>query len=237
MTTMDRPIQRVQRRRHQRHLVKPQRLTDLEPKQQAKVLFYAGLRVIAAWAVLAAVYLLPSEQSFGNAPIWLRMIVAASMFITVFVLFVRGIYHSRFPEIRALEAVSVIVPYYLQLFAILYIAVSERDPGAFNVVGNLTRVDSFYFTTSVFTTVGFGDIAAVSAGARALVTMQMLLNLVMIGVALRLIFDAARRGLSRKGKKGLAAAMGINDNGEADDESDDEPMPGDGWSPAPGPHL
>jgi hypothetical protein len=41
----------------------------------------------------------------------------------------------------------------------------------------LTRTDALYFTVTVFSTVGFGDITAASQSARLVVTAQMLLDL------------------------------------------------------------
>jgi hypothetical protein len=49
-----------------------------------------------------------------------------------------------------------------------------------------------YFTVTVFTTVGFGDITATSQLARALVTVQMLLDLIVIGLVIRVFFGAVQ---------------------------------------------
>jgi hypothetical protein len=48
-------------------------------------------------------------------------------------------------------------------------------------------VDGLYFTVTVLSTVGFGDIHAVSSTARLLVTPQMLFGLIYIGTAVRLL--------------------------------------------------
>jgi hypothetical protein len=62
----------------------------------------------------------------------------------------------------------------------------------------VTRVGALYFTVAVFTTVGFGDIVARSDPARALVTVQMLLDLVILGGLVRAIIGASRIGLERR---------------------------------------
>ena len=57
----------------------------------------------------------------------------------------------------------------------------------------LTRTDTLYFTVTVFATVGFGDISPASQAARLVVTAQMILNLIVLGLGVRLIVGAAQR--------------------------------------------
>ncbi len=57
----------------------------------------------------------------------------------------------------------------------------------------LARTDALYFSVTVFTTVGFGDIAADSEVGRMVLTSQMLLNLRLIGVVGRLVLHEVRR--------------------------------------------
>ena len=54
-------------------------------------------------------------------------------------------------------------------------------------------VDSFYFAVVTATTVGFGDISAKSEPARIAVMAQMVTNVVVLGVAARVLVHAARR--------------------------------------------
>lgn len=62
----------------------------------------------------------------------------------------------------------------------------------------LDRDTALYFTVTVFATVGFGDIVAASNPMKLLVTVQMLLNLVVFGLVIRVITSAAQRGMARK---------------------------------------
>ena len=55
-----------------------------------------------------------------------------------------------------------------------------------------------YFTITVFATVGFGDIVAQTHTTMLLVSVQMLLNLVVLGVVVRLLLIAGQRGVKRK---------------------------------------
>ena len=56
----------------------------------------------------------------------------------------------------------------------------------------LNRTAALYFAVTLFSTVGLGDIAPVSQAARAVVTIQMVADLIVIAVVVRLIFGAAR---------------------------------------------
>ena len=55
-----------------------------------------------------------------------------------------------------------------------------------------------YFTVTVFSTVGFGDITAKTDLARTLVTVQMLVNLVVIGLVAKVIFGAVDTGVKKR---------------------------------------
>jgi len=62
----------------------------------------------------------------------------------------------------------------------------------------LTRTDAMYFSSTVFTTVGFGDITAKSEAARLVVTVQMWLNLVFLGLVVRLVVNAVKFNQQRR---------------------------------------
>lgn len=63
----------------------------------------------------------------------------------------------------------------------------------------MTRTDALYFTVTVFTTVGFGDITATSQLTRRLVTIQMILDLLIVGLGIRVLLSAVERGRQRQG--------------------------------------
>ena len=68
---------------------------------------------------------------------------------------------------------------------------ARTDPASFNT-HPLTRTDGLYFTVTVFSTVGFGDITAASQGARLVVTAQMLLDLLALGLVVRAFVGAVQ---------------------------------------------
>lgn len=108
---------------------------------------------------------------------------------------VRAIARSPYPTLRAVETLAVVIPVFLVLFAATYTLIAQAHPAAFTQP--ISRTDALYFTVTVFATVGFGDISAASTAARAVVTLQMVADLLLFGVVLRAILDAVRRGHGR----------------------------------------
>ena len=97
---------------------------------------------------------------------------------------------------QAVEALAVAVPLFLLLFATAYSLMSSASPGSFTEP--MDRTDAIYFTVTVFSTVGFGDIAPVSGSARVVVTLQMVGDLLVLGVLLHAIIGAAKLGRARR---------------------------------------
>jgi voltage-gated potassium channel len=62
----------------------------------------------------------------------------------------------------------------------------------------MTHTNALYFTVTVFATVGFGDITAKTEAARLLVTGQMIIDLIILGVGVRVIVGAITRGRQRR---------------------------------------
>ncbi|HEU5160222.1 MAG TPA: potassium channel family protein [Streptosporangiaceae bacterium] len=116
----------------------------------------------------------------------------------------RAIERSSHPRLRAIEALAVVVPLFLLLFATTYVVMGNSQDDAFSEP--LTRTDALYFTMEVFSTVGFGDITPRSQAARVLTIVQMLGDLLIIGLAARVLVDAVRRGLRRRGGGGMAGS-------------------------------
>ena len=64
------------------------------------------------------------------------------------------------------------------------------------------RDDSLYFTVTVFSTVGFGDITATSQATRVLAILHMLADLVLVGLIVRVLLRAVQVGQRRQGHPG-----------------------------------
>jgi voltage-gated potassium channel len=151
------------------------------------------LRSSAITAVLVAAYYLCPLDRLTDVPLGISLAVGLLALVAVAAYQVRSIIRSSYPALRAVEALSVTAPLFLLLFAAGYFLMAEADGSNFNV-HTLTRTDSLYFTVTVFATVGFGDISAQAETARLVVTVQMLLDLVILGLGIQVILGAVKRG-------------------------------------------
>jgi voltage-gated potassium channel len=152
-------------------------------------------RVVLTVSLLCATYFLIPTRRPGFGVWWL--VLQLCVFVVIVGAQVPAIIRSRYPVLRAIEALAVLVPVYLLIFARIYVANSQNDPAGFS--SPLDHVTALYFTVTVFATVGFGDVVALTDSMKLLVTVQMLLNLMVLGLGIRLLTSAARRGIARRG--------------------------------------
>ena len=161
-----------------------------QSRPSARLIALSAGRALAGTGILLALYyLLPLHSEAMWAAITTLAIGLAAL-IGLVVFQVRSILTSQFPGIRAVEALASCIPLFLLLFASTYF-VLERLSAA-NFSEPLTRSDSLYFTVTVFSTVGFGDITPKTELARLLVTGQMILDVIILGIAIKVILGAAR---------------------------------------------
>jgi len=164
------------------------------------------LRAAGSSAVLVTIYyLLPLDHSVQ----WLAVMmltIGLAVLIGLVAYQVRAISGSRYPGLRALEALAVTVPLFLLLFASTYMVMAALAARSFSQP--LNHTDALYFTVTVFATVGFGDITATAAVARLVVTGQMIIDLVILGLGARVILGAVSRGRQRRPAEPGAAPPG-----------------------------
>lgn len=168
-------------------------LADLTGKERRRALAKGlGIAILTTIVLIAAYFLLPLDD-FDTLPRWVVPVFAPVLLVGVTVWQIQAIPRARMPGIRAIQALAIIAPLYILLFAAGYFVMSQADPSNFSVDG-LTRVDTLYFTVTIFSTVGFGDITAASQLTRIVVTVQMILNLVILGAGVRLLTGAVKKG-------------------------------------------
>lgn len=176
------------------------RLADLDPGARRRALVRSGAIIVGALALLlAALYLLPFNHfSSGGSIVRLGAVIA--LVAAVFILQVRRISRAELPELRAIEALGIVIGVFLVGFSIVYLSMSRNNVHTFTQPLDPTR--ALYFTISVFSTVGFGDITPRTDPARLVVAAQMLLDLAIIGIVVRMIFTAARSRMAPAGNSG-----------------------------------
>jgi hypothetical protein len=150
------------------------------------------LRAVATSALLVVLYyVLPLDrESAGHLASVL--IVGLVVFVALAYWEIRAIVRSTFPGIRGVQALATLVPFFLLLFASTYFMLSSQAPETFSEP--LTRSDALYFTITTFATVGFGDVVPRSEAVRLLVSGQVLLDLVILGLGIRVIIGAVKKG-------------------------------------------
>ncbi|MEU8799102.1 potassium channel family protein [Spirillospora sp. NPDC048819] len=108
----------------------------------------------------------------------------------------RAIVRSTSPRLRTAEALATSIPLFLLAFAASYCLMGNGTPSGFSE--RLTHIDALYFAMTVFSSVGFGDIVPRSQAARALTTVQMIGDLVILGLVVKVLLEAMRRGVERR---------------------------------------
>lgn len=172
--------------------------TKLDHAGKLRIVLTSILRLALILAGSFALYFLIPIDGFNEEnPVaaWIRLSAVVLAFVGVLALEVRIVVAANVPQIRAVEAVAVSVVAFVLLFALLYLSISTSDASAFSEP--MDRVDALYFTSSTFTTVGFGDIVATSMLTRGLVSLQMIAGLGVLWMVAKVAFLAARRGTHR----------------------------------------
>jgi voltage-gated potassium channel len=168
---------------------------ELPPGKRRRIVSWAVLRGVLTAAVLVVLYyVLPYRSLDGDTA--LRLLAGLLVFVGITVWQVRTIVGSRYPALKAAEALGLVFPLYLLVFASTYF-VMERTSAA-NFSQPLTRTDALYFTVTVFSTVGFGDIVPRSEATRIVLIVQMLGDVALLGAGARILLGAVRRGQQRR---------------------------------------
>jgi len=145
-------------------------------------------------ALIVGYFLLPVDRPLGVGTL-VMLIVGVLLVAALIVWETRAILRSRHPTLQGVQALALIVPLFLLVFANVYFVLQNNQAASFSTP--LSRTDALYFVVTVFATVGFGDIAPVTQAARILVTAQMIGDLLVLGIALRVILTAVQRGRER----------------------------------------
>ena len=170
-------------------------LKELGRKQRRSEIIGTIVDSLLACTVLLAVYYLVPFNELRSGQALLRLIVGIVAFGLVLAWQLRRVTRAEYPVLRAVDALAVTIPFFLVVFGAVYLSLAQGSDAHFSEP--LDHTGALYFAITIFSTVGFGDIAPESELARIVVSIQMLLDLVVIGVVVRLLSTAAKTG-SRK---------------------------------------
>jgi voltage-gated potassium channel len=157
------------------------------------------LRIVLIVVFLFVAYgRMPIGDDLSENGIILELLLWLIFVIALLAWQVRATLRAPHPLLRAIESLATSLPLFILLFASAYFVMGQEQVAAFNEP--LSRVDAVYFVMTVFATVGFGDIAPVSESARIVVTVQMVLDLILIGVIAKVLFGAVQHRLQVLGR-------------------------------------
>jgi ion channel len=177
---------------------KRERFEQLSRSARRRLLRRALVRPTIVIVVLFALYFgLPLDHHLTEGT-WFIALAGALLFVGLVAWQARAISRSPYPRLTAITSLAFTIPLFVLLFATAYFLLEQNSPGAFTQP--MTRLDALYFTVTVLTTVGFGDISAHSEVARAITTAQMIGDLLLIGLAVRVLLGAVQTGLTARDK-------------------------------------
>ena len=167
-------------------------LAQLDRRHRRREVISTVITLGLAWALLIGIYYLVPFTDRTSAQSVVRLVIGIAAFVLVLIWQLHGIRRADFPILRAVQALGLTIPVFLLVFAILYLSLSQAATTHFSEP--LNHTGALYLTITVFSTVGFGDITPKGDLARIVVSIQMLLDLVVIGAVVRLIATAATTG-------------------------------------------
>jgi voltage-gated potassium channel len=171
----------------------------------------ALLRASLTATVLVVLYYTVPVSGAMDASAVALLLGGLLLFAVVITWQIRAILESSYPALRAVEALASAIPLFLLLFALVYLKMADLQVQAFSEP--LNRTDALYFTITVFSTVGFGDITPVTQPARVVTMVQMLGDLVVVGLVLQVMVGAVKAGRQRRD----AASAGSADSSDRGD--------------------
>ncbi len=163
----------------------------IDERQVRRALLTIGIRmVLAATALLVAYWLVPLRWFDQGWTAFAVLIAGLGWYLFLVVRRMTRLRYSIQPMADLGEALIVIVLTLVTVFALTYAILSRNVEGAFNVP--LDKHSALYFSMTVTTTTGFGDITATATNVRDVVTFQMFVTLLILALAVRGLTAAAQ---------------------------------------------
>jgi voltage-gated potassium channel len=169
---------------------RPPRWSELNRRQRRRAVIGMMLSVALAWVLLFGIYYLIPFTDRTGAQAVVRLVLGILLFVGVLAWQLRQVTRAELPGLRAIHGLGVAIPLFLLVFAVVYLSLSQSDPTRFSEP--LNHTGALYLVVTVFSTVGFGDITPKGDLTRIVASVQMLLDLVVIGAVVRLLTTAAK---------------------------------------------
>jgi voltage-gated potassium channel len=165
------------------------RWSELTRAARRRLVSFALLRSAITIVLLVAVYYTVPLDRPLDPDSWIWFGLGLVTFAAVIVWQVRAIVHADYPRLRALQAITAGLTLLITFYASTYSVIATDRPDSFSEA--LNRTDALYFTVTVFSTVGFGDITPLTELARIVAITQMLVGLTALGLIAKVLLGAA----------------------------------------------
>ncbi len=160
------------------------------------------LRVVIPISILLFVLDIPIAEKYDAQGVVALDMMFILLWAVIFFFYLRwqikSIHSSWLPEARWIESLLVMGVLFIAIFARAYRILDLGTVRAFTEP--MDTLNSYYFAMTVLSTVGFGDIAPVLAGAKIITMVQMVANFVLLGLLVRVLASAARKAKAMKAK-------------------------------------
>ncbi len=183
-------------------------LGDLTPRERRRAITRIVVRATLSVGILVGAYVLVPQNGVLEGTAVVQLLLGVILFSVVVVLQFYSIMRAPIPEVRAAASLVVVVLMLTLLFAWAYAMMSAVSPAAFSQ--SLDRSSAIYFTVTILSTVGFGDITPVTAAARWVVTLHMIVNITLVVVLGRVLLMAGRIARTRR-----AATNAVGDGSDS----------------------
>jgi voltage-gated potassium channel len=154
------------------------------------------VRLALGLGLLAAIYVLVPVHAQATGTVLFRAFGALSLLVALAVGMVRQLRLASFDGDRHIDGLVMAIATATLTFALAFYVLDVRDPQ--EIAGLETRLDAVYFTASTMLTIGYGDVHATGQGARALVLLQMIFNVVFVAAAAGLLTSRVRQVASAR---------------------------------------
>jgi len=172
-------------------------LLDAIPPNRWKAIALSALRVAIGLGFMWWIYsLVPKDVDQRMFIPAVLLLVGLAVYIWFVQREVERVLGSRYPEVLAVEGLILSAALFMVIFATIYLVIDGLNPGSFTEP--LSHLSSHYLTLTILSTVGFGDITAVTDQARLAVMIQMAMTLGFLAVTIRVFAWATKRALAER---------------------------------------
>jgi voltage-gated potassium channel len=169
---------------------------DLDRRAQKRLLLHSGVRITLSIAAMFVLYAILPDAHTSSLRAIVELLLGLVAFAVLLGWQIRRILVATYPGLQAIEALALALAVLIVVFAYSYLSLSRANAGNFSEP--LDHVTAVYFTVVTFGTVGFGDIVPRTDATRVLVTVQIVLDLVLLAGIARTIVFAAKLGARRR---------------------------------------